>query len=226
VVLLAIQKGRTPEESKERNFGMPRPQGYRKARRAMALAERFSLPVISLIDTPGAYPGLESEASNIGGAIAESLLAMTTLGVPTIAAIIGEGGSGGAIAVGAADRVIMMENAIYSVISPEGAAAILWKAKDRTKEAASALGLTAVRLLDLGAIDAVVPEPLGGAHKDFDRAAAALHSALAAELLAVRDVPTEDLLEARYRRYRAAGVFNTLEDASEEPPSDAPGSES
>jgi len=211
IVLLAQQKGRTTEENKERYFGMPRPQGYRKARRAMSLAERFSFPVISLIDTPGAYPGLEAEELNIGGAIAENLSAMATLRVPIVAAVIGEGGSGGALAIGVADRVIMLENAIYSVISPEGAAAILWKEKERTKEAAVALTLTAPRLLELGLIDEVVPEPLGGAHKQPEKTTAALKESLLRHVAEATEMPPEELLAARFERYRAVGRYRTLE---------------
>ena len=211
-VLIAQQKGRSTPENKERYFGMTRPQGYRKARRAMALAERFSFPVISLIDTPGAYPGLESEELNIGGAIAENLLAMAKLRVPTVAVVIGEGGSGGALAIGVADRVIMLENAIYSVISPEGAAAVLWKEKERVKEAAAALNLTAPHLLDLGVIDEVVPEPLGGAHKDPDKTASALKESLLRNLAEIGEEPLDDLLTTRYQRYRSVGRYRTLND--------------
>jgi acetyl-CoA carboxylase carboxyl transferase subunit alpha len=207
VVLLAQQKGRTTEENKERLFGMPRPQGYRKARRGMLLAERFGFPVISLIDTPGAYPGLESEELNIGGSIAESLLTMSQLRVPTIAAVIGEGGSGGALAIGVADCVLMLENATYSVITPEGAAAILWKDKERVRDAAAALKLTAPQLLELGLIDGVVPEPLGGAHKDFAKTAAALKEQLVGRLAELDERPLEDLLGRRYERYRQVGRF-------------------
>lgn len=210
IVLLAQQKGRSTDENKERYFGMTRPQGYRKARRAMALAERFSFPVISLIDTPGAYPGLQSEELNIGGAIAENLLVMAKLRVPTIAAVIGEGGSGGALATGVADRIIMLENAIYSVISPEGAAAILWKEKERTKEAAAALNLTAPHLLELGVIDEVVPEPLGGAHKDLEKTASSLKESLLRHLGEVSAMPLKELLAARYERYRTVGRYRTL----------------
>ncbi|MGB2983114.1 MAG: acetyl-CoA carboxylase carboxyltransferase subunit alpha [Candidatus Bipolaricaulia bacterium] len=207
VVVLAQQKGRSPEENKERFFGMPRPQGYRKGLRAMALAERFGFPLVTLIDTPGAYPGLESEEMNIGGAIAESLLAMSRLRVPIVSVVIGEGGSGGALAIGVADRLLMLENAIYSVISPEGAAAILWKDKERTKEAATALNLTAAHLDELGLVDGVIPEPLGGAHKDFAQTASALKEELASHLddLAVR--PIDELVQARYERYRSIGSF-------------------
>lgn len=212
VVLLAQQKGRSTQENKERYFGMTRPQGYRKARRAMSLAERFSFPVISLIDTPGAYPGLESEELNIGGAIAENLLTMANLRVPTIAVVIGEGGSGGALAIGVADRVLMLENAIYSVISPEGAATILWKEKDRMKEAAAALKLTAPHLLDLKVIDEVIPEPLGGAHKDPHKTASSLKESLLRNLAEVSDIPPKKLLAARYQRYRSLGRYHTLND--------------
>jgi acetyl-CoA carboxylase carboxyl transferase subunit alpha len=212
VVIVAQQKGRSTEENKERYFGMARPQGYRKARRVMTLAERFSFPVITLIDTPGAYPGLESEERNIGGAIAESLLAMARLRVPTIAVVIGEGGSGGAVAIGVADRVLMLENAIYSVISPEGAAAILWKEKERVKEAAAALKLTAPRLLDLGVIDEVVPEPPGGAHKDLQKTASALKTSLLRHLETLLEEPIEEILAARYQRYRSIGRYRTLDD--------------
>lgn len=212
VAVLAQQKGRSTEENKERLFGMARPQGYRKARRAMALAERFSFPVVSLIDTPGAYPGLEAEAGNIGGAIAENLLAMARLRVPIVAAVIGEGGSGGALAIGVADRVVMLENSIYSVISPEGAAAILWKEKEKTQEAARALNLTAPRLLELGVIDEVLPEPPGGAHRDFLRMAGLLKQSLVRHLAEIGTLPIADLLAARYRRYRSAGRYRTLSD--------------
>jgi len=210
VAIIAQQKGRSTEENRERFFGMPRPQGYRKAKRIMELAERFSFPVVSLIDTPGAYPGLESEELNIGGAIAESLLTMSRLRTPLIAVVIGEGGSGGAIAIGLADRVLMLENAIYTVISPEGAAAILWKDKGKVREAAEALSLTAPRLLDLGLIDRVIPEPLGGAHKGFDETAAALKDELGRQLDELSQVPIEELLSRRYERYRKVGRFRSL----------------
>ena len=218
VVLLSQQKGRTTEENKERYFGMTRPQGYRKAKRAMALAERFSFPVISLIDTPGAYPGLEAEELNIGGAIAENLSAMVTLRTPIIAAVIGEGGSGGALAIGVADRVVMLENAIYSVISPEGAAAILWKEKERTKEAAAALCLSAPHLLELGVIDEVVPEPLGGAHKQPEKTAVSLKESLLRHLAEVSAMSMEALLAARYERYRTVGRYRTLQTTEDDEP--------
>ncbi len=207
VVLLGQQKGRSTEENKERFFGMTRPQGYRKARRAMQLAERFGFPVITLIDTPGAYPGLESEEANIGGAIAESLLTMSGLRVPTVAVVIGEGGSGGALAIGLADRVLMLENAVYTVISPESAAVILWKDKERMREAAKALNLTAEHLHDLGLIDGVIPEPLGGAHKDFDMTASAFKDELVRQLAELVKLNPEKLVDERFQRYREVGRY-------------------
>jgi len=214
VAVLAHQKGRTTDENKERLFGMARPQGYRKARRVMRLAERFGFPLVSLIDTPGAYPGLESESLNIGGAIAECLETMMALSVPTVAAVIGEGGSGGAIAIAAADRVLMLENAIYTVISPEGAAAVLWKDRDRVREAAQALGLTAPRLAELGLIDEVIPEPLGGAHKEPDTTADALRNALSRHLEELSKQDPEARRETRRQRYRDIGRFHTLAEGS------------
>jgi len=211
VVVVAQQKGRSTEENKQRFFGMARPQGYRKAKRALELAERFGFPAITLIDTPGAYPGLESEESNIGGAIADSLLTMTQLKVPILSVVIGEGGSGGALAIAVADRVLMLENAIYSVISPEGAAAILWKNKEQAKDAAVALNLTADHLHDLGLIDEVVPEPLGGAQRDFGRTSADLKAALTRHLDELRGLKLSELLDARYARYRAVGRFQERE---------------
>ena len=210
VAVIGEQKGRSMEENKQRNFGMPRPQGYRKARRIMQLAERFSFPVITLIDTPGAYPGLTAEENNIGEAIAVNLATMARLRTPIIATVIGEGGSGGAIAIGVADRILMLENAIYSVISPEGAAAILWKDKEKVKEAAAALSLTAPRLHELGVIDEVIPEPLGGAHRDPTQAAAALKDALIRNLNELVMIPTDELVTARYNRYRGIGRYRTL----------------
>jgi len=210
VVIVAQQKGRSTEENKERFFGMTRPQGYRKGVRVMKLAERFGFPVITLIDTPGAYPGVESEETNIGGAIAESLLTMSQLRTPILSVVIGEGGSGGALAIGLADRVLMLENAVYSVITPEGAAAILWKEKGKAKEAAAALSLTAEHLSELGLIDAVIPEQLGGAHKDFDQTVEALKARLIGFLNELRKVKLDKLLDARFKRYRSIGSFREL----------------
>ena len=212
VAVIGQQKGRSMEENKLRNFGMPRPQGYRKARRIMRLAERFSFPVITLIDTPGAYPGLAAEENNVGEAIAVNLETMAQLRTPIISAVIGEGGSGGAIAIGLADRILMLENAIYSVISPEGAAAILWKDKERVREAAAALSLTAPRLYELGVIDEVVPEPLGGAHKDPAKTAAALKDAFLRHLGELVELSPDALLKSRYDRYRGIGRYRTLTD--------------
>jgi len=221
VVVLGQQKGRSTEENKERFFGMMRPQGYRKARRVVELAERFSFPVITLIDTPGAYPGLESEEANIGGAIAESLAAMARVRVPSVAVVIGEGGSGGALAIGLADRVLMLENAIYTVITPEGAAAILWKDKERIKDAAAALNLTALHLHELGLIDAIVPEPLGGAQKDFTTTADALKQEIVHQLQELSKTKTSKLLADRYARYRSIGRYSAIEEtAAEEAPGD------
>ncbi len=222
VMLVAQQKGRSTEENQERFFGMTRPQGYRKAVRAMKMAERFGFPVITLIDTPGAYPGVESEAANIGGAIADSLLVMSQLRTPIISVIIGEGGSGGALAIGLADRIIMMENAVYSVITPEGAAAILWKEKSKNAEAAAALNLTAEHLLDLGLIDAIVPEPLGGAHKDFDQTTKALSRLLNESLAALDALTPTQLVDTRFERYRGIGRYRNLGAVSETSETNAP----
>lgn len=210
VMIVAQQKGRSTEENTERFFGMARPQGYRKGVRAMKLAERFGFPVITFIDTPGAYPGVESEETNIGGAIAESLLTMSQLRTPILSVVIGEGGSGGALAIGLADRVLMLENAVYSVISPEGAAAILWKEKDKTKEAAAALNLTAEHLYELGLIDVVIPEELGGAHKDLDQTVEVLKASLVGFLNELRKIKRDKLLDARFERYRSIGSYREL----------------
>lgn len=214
VVIVAHQKGRSTDENKERLFGMARPQGYRKALRLMRLGQRFGFPVLSLIDTPGAYPGLESESLNIGGAIAENLEAMMTIAVPTVAVVIGEGGSGGALAIGAADRLLMLENAVYTVISPEGAAAVLWKDKDRVRDAADALALTAPRLAELGLVDEVIPEPLGGAHKGLETTCASLRDALLRHLAALEAQSPDERLTSRYQRYRSIGRFHTLPDVA------------
>ena len=225
VMLVAQQKGRSTEENQERFFGMPRPQGYRKAVRAMRMAERFGFPVITFIDTPGAYPGVESEEANIGGAIADSLLVMSQLRTPILSIVIGEGGSGGALAIGLADRVLMLENAVYSVITPEGAAAILWKEKGKNVEAASALNLTAEHLFELGLIDAVIPEPLGGAHKDFDQTVQDLTSSLVGFLDELESLTLEKLVATRFERYRSIGSFRELgtsrDESSSEDSSDA-----
>ena len=207
VAILGHQKGRDTKENLLRNFGSAHPEGYRKALRLMRMAEKFSLPIVTLIDTPGAFPGIGAEERNIAEAIAFNLREMMTLRTPVIAIVIGEGGSGGALGIGIADKVLMMENAYYSVISPEGCAAILWKHREHAPEAASALKLSAQDLAKLGIIDGVIPEPLGGAHNDHFAAANSLKEALLATLKLLKAVPTAQLLEARYQKFRALGQF-------------------
>jgi acetyl-CoA carboxylase carboxyl transferase subunit alpha len=207
VALVGQQKGRDIQERTKRQFGMPYPEGYRKAMRTMELAERHGFPLISLVDTPGAYPGVAAEQHGQGGAIAESQALMARLTVPTIACVIGEGGSGGAIAIALADRVLMQENAIYSVISPEGCAAILWRDAGEAKKAAAAFKPDAAHCLDLGVIDAIVPEPAGGAHTDHDAAAGLLGETLRELVDELADVPGEELRRRRRARFRALGIF-------------------
>jgi acetyl-CoA carboxylase carboxyl transferase subunit alpha len=206
-VVITNQKGRDTKENVRRNFGCAHPEGYRKALRLMRLAEKFGMPVISLIDTPGAYPGVGSEERHISEAIAVNLREMMKLRVPTIAAVIGEGGSGGALGIGVADRVLILENAYYSVISPEACSAILWRDRRHAAEAAEALKLTAQDLLKLGVIDEIVPEPEGGAHRDYDSAAANVGSALRQNLEKLLEHPVEQLLKKRYKKFRALGNF-------------------
>jgi acetyl-CoA carboxylase carboxyl transferase subunit alpha len=206
VMIIGHQKGRDTKENLRRNFGMAHPEGYRKALRLMRLAEKFGAPVITLVDTPGAYPGLGAEERGQAEAIARNLIEMAQLRVPILTAVIGEGGSGGALAVGVADRVIMFENSVYSVISPEGCAAILWKDASQRERAAAALKLTAQDLLDLKVIDEIVLEPPGGAHADPDAAAAALADALRRHLRTLRKVKVEKLLELREQKYLSIGV--------------------
>ena len=207
VMIIAQQKGRDTKESILRNFGMPQPEGYRKALRLMKLAEKFGLPVLCFIDTPGAYPGVESEARHVSEAIASNLREMAMLRVPSIAVIIGEGGSDGALGIGVTDRVLIFENAYYSVITPEGCAAILWKDRVHAPKAAEALKLNAANLKELGVVDEVIPEPLGGAHNDPAAAAASLKDAFQRHLAALVDQPVNELLDARYDRYRALGEY-------------------
>ena len=207
-VVITHQKGRDTKENVKRNFGCGHPEGYRKALRLMRLAEKFGMPVISLIDTPGAYPGIGSEERHISEAIAVNLREMMQLQVPTIAAVIGEGGSGGALGIGVADRVLILENAYYSVISPEACSAILWRDRKHAAEAAEALKLTAQDLLKLDVVDEVVPEPDGGAHRDFDVSAANLGVALRQNLEKLLEQPIEQLLSKRYKRFRALGNFS------------------
>ena len=207
VVLIGQQKGRDTKENLRRNFGMPHPEGYRKALRLMKLGERFRLPVITLIDTPGAYPGLGAEERGQAEAIARNLEVMATLRTPIVAMVIGEGGSGGALALGVADRVLMLENAIYSVISPEGCAAILWKDSSQRERAAEALRLTAPDLLALGVIDEIVPEPAGGAHADPDGASVALGEALTRHVAELDTLAVGDLVARRRDKFLKMGKF-------------------
>ena len=208
VMAIGHQKGRDTKTKVRRNFGMPRPEGYRKALRLMKLAERFGLPVLSFIDTPGAYPGVGAEERGQSEAIARNLLEMAELKVPVICTVIGEGGSGGALAIGVGDRVNMLQYSIYSVISPEGCASILWKSADKARDAAEAQGLTAPRLLELGLIDKVVREPLGGAHRNPRSMALRLKAVLLNQLDALQALPVPELLERRYQRLRSYGAFS------------------
>jgi len=207
VMIIAQQKGRDTKENIIRNFGMPQPEGYRKALRLMKLAEKFHLPVITFIDTPGAYPGVESEARHVSEAIAVNLREMALLRVPSIAVIVGEGGSGGALGIGVTDRVLIFENAYYSVISPEGCAAILWKDRAHAPKAAEALKLNASSLKELGVVDEVIPEPLGGAHYAPAKATAALKAVLQKHLHELVGLSTDKLVDLRYARYRELGEY-------------------
>jgi acetyl-CoA carboxylase carboxyl transferase subunit alpha len=207
VMLIGHQKGRDTKERVRRNYGMPRPEGYRKALRLMKLAERFRLPIVTLIDTPGAYPGVGSEERNQSEAIARNLFEMATLRVPVITAVIGEGGSGGALAIGVCDRLIMLQYAVYSVISPEGCASILWKSADKKELAAEAMGITAERIAKFGLVDEIVREPLGGAHRDPQVMADDLKGAILRHLREVEQWPEEQLLERRHARLRSQGVY-------------------
>jgi acetyl-CoA carboxylase carboxyl transferase subunit alpha len=207
VLILGHQKGRTLQESMARNFGMPHPEGYRKALRLMRMAARFGMPIITFIDTAGAYPGIGAEERGQATAIAENLREMSIFPVPIICCVIGEGGSGGALAIGVGDRFLMLENAWYSVISPEGCASILYRDAAKAPEAAQALKITASDLKSIGIIDEVVPEPLGGAHRDLDATAAQIKSILLKNLKQLQSVSAEDLLEARYQKLRCIGSF-------------------
>jgi acetyl-CoA carboxylase carboxyl transferase subunit alpha len=207
VVVIGTQKGRETKENIRRNFGSAHPEGYRKALRLMRLADKFGLPIITLIDTAGAYPGIGAEERHIAEAIAINLREMMLLGVPIVAVIIGEGGSGGALGIGVADRVLILENAYYSVISPEGCAAILWKDRAAAAKAAEALRITAKDLLELELADELVPEPLGGAHNDLPATAATLKETLLRHLGELQALATDELLKRRYAKYRAYGHF-------------------
>ena len=207
VMVIGHQKGRDTKENLRRNFGSAHPEGYRKALRLMKMAEKFNIPVVTLIDTPGAYPGIEAEERNIAEAIAFNLREMMMLRVPVVAVVIGEGGSGGALGIGVADRVLMMENAYYSVISPEGCAAILWKDRKYATEAATALKLSAVDLIGLKIIDEVIPEPMGGAHHDHIAAAGNLKRQVIKHLTELETYDKETLLKKRYDKFRSFGEF-------------------
>jgi acetyl-CoA carboxylase carboxyl transferase subunit alpha len=207
VVVMGHQKGRTTKENVQRNFGMPNPEGYRKAIRMVELADRFSLPILTFIDTPGAFPGIEAEERGQSEAIAKCIEVMSRASVPIITSIIGEGGSGGALALGVGNRVLVLEFSYYSVISPEGCAAILWKSADKTAEAAARLKITAPDLLELGAVDAIVEEPAGGAHQDHHQAALKLDRALYEALMSISDLDPDALREDRYQRFRRLGSF-------------------
>ncbi len=210
VMIIAQQKGRDTKEKIARNFGMPQPEGYRKALRLMKMAEKFGLPVLSFIDTPGAYPGIGSEERHVSEAIAVNLREMAMLKTPSIAVVVGEGGSGGALGIGVTDRVLIFENSYYSVISPEGCAAILWKDSAAAPKAAEALKLNAATLEKLGVVDEVIPEPMGGAHYDPAQAAAALKYSLQKHLNDLRGLKIDRLLDTRYERYRKLGVFEEV----------------
>ena len=207
VAVVGHQKGRDTKEKIRRNFGMPRPEGYRKALRIMKLAEKFAKPVLTFIDTPGAYPGLESEERGVSEAIARNLIEMAGLKTPIVATVIGEGGSGGALGIGIGDAVLMLEHSVYSVISPEGCAAILWKDQGKAKEAAEALRLTAADCQALGVIDEVIPEPAGGAHADPVAAIDAVGRAVSQHLDRLAGLPADTLVAARYAKFRAMGAW-------------------
>ena len=207
VMMIGHQKGRSMKENLDRNFGMPHPEGYRKALRLMKQAEKFARPVVTLIDTPGAYPGIGAEERGQGEAIATNLREMARLRTPLISVIIGEGGSGGALALGVTDRIMMLEHSVYSVISPEGCSAILWRSAEHREEAASALQLTADDLLDHGVCDEIIPEPVGGAHSNWDSAGAHLEDALDRVLSELAELTIEQLLESRWAKYEAIGTW-------------------
>jgi acetyl-CoA carboxylase carboxyl transferase subunit alpha len=207
VMVIGHQKGRTLQDSMARNFGMPHPEGYRKALRLMRLASRYGMPVLTFIDTAGAYPGIGAEERGQATAIAENLREMAEFPIPIVCCVIGEGGSGGALAIGVGDRLLMMENAWYSVISPEGCASILYRDAAKAPEAAAALKITAPDLTSLGLADEVIPEPLGGAHRDFDQAALSVKSSILKHLRELQALPAEELLNLRYKKYRDVGHF-------------------
>ena len=207
VVIIGHQKGRDTKERIKRNYGMPKPDGYRKALRVMQLAERFNMPILTFIDTPGAYPGIEAEERGQSEAIAKNLLVMSELQTPIIATVIGEGGSGGALAIGVADHLLMLEYSTYSVISPEGCASILWKSADKAKEAAQSMGIDAKKLKELGLIDRIIDEPLGGAHRDFDETARRIKQTIIEELEQLCVRPVSQVVNQRQEKLRSLGKF-------------------
>jgi acetyl-CoA carboxylase carboxyl transferase subunit alpha len=207
VMVLGQQKGRDTREKIHRNFGMPRPEGYRKARRLMEMAERFQMPILTFIDTPGAYPGIGAEERGQSEAIARNLYVMAELKTPIICTVVGEGGSGGALAIGVGDYMLMLQYSIYSVISPEGCASILWKSADKASEAAEALGVTSTRLKELGMVDEIIPEPLGGAHRDLEKMVYRVKDKLIEQTDRLAQLPIEQLLAARYQRLMSYGEF-------------------
>ncbi len=211
IMVIGHQKGRDPEEKIRRNFGMSQPAGYRKALRLMKLAEKFDIPILTLIDTPGAYPGIDAEEKGQSEAIATNMFTMIDIKVPIIVVVIGEGGSGGALAIGVGDRVLMLEHSVYSVISPEGCASILWDDKKKVKQAAEALCLTATHLIGLKVIDEIVREPLGGAHRNHRQAAVSLKKAIRSNLKTLISQSPEELVEKRYEKFRSMGTFSTGE---------------
>mgnify|MGYP001820964789 CR=1 FL=1 len=207
VMIIGQQKGRDTKEKLLRNFGMPRPEGYRKALRLMEMAERFGLPVLTFIDTPGAYPGIGAEERGQSEAIARNLLVMAQLRTPVVCTVIGEGGSGGALAIGVGDATLMLQYSTYSVISPEGCASILWKSAEKASDAAEALGITSSRLHELGLVDRIIEEPLGGAHRDVDAMADNIRQVLVETLTGLREQSLDELVDARYRRLMSYGQY-------------------
>lgn len=208
VMVIAQQKGRNTEDNLKRNFGCPNPEGYRKALRLMNLADKFGLPIISIVDTPGAFPGIGAEERHVAEAIAVNLREMASMNVPIVALVIGEGGSGGALGIAVANKVLILENAYYSVISPEGCAAILWKDRAFSSNAAEALKLDASELLKLGIVDEVIPEPVGGAHRNWDSTAMSIRKALASNLSELSDLGANEIVAQRYEKFRKMGEFS------------------
>ncbi|MDR1890864.1 MAG: acetyl-CoA carboxylase carboxyltransferase subunit alpha [Puniceicoccales bacterium] len=209
VMVIAQQKGKSIKENIRRNFGMQKPEGYRKALRLMKLAEKFGIPIVTFVDTPGAFPGVESEERHVAEAIAVNLREMSLLNSPIISVFIGEGGSGGALGIAVADRVLILENAYYSVISPEGCAAILWNDKAKASDAAKALHLSSKKLIEFGVADEIIYEPLGGAHNDYDFTANAVKNAIVKHLQKLLKLDKKSLLDARYQKFRKLGIFDT-----------------